>query len=213
MQVLFFLGLLALVHLVHSSTPAGIYVDNGFDQTTIERAMTKAEKREMEAEILHLLGLPNRPRRGVNAPLKKSAPRFLLDVYKSLMESENSEHSRSERSADVNFTGDEQNAIDESDIIMTFEAISESVSFFHHFCTFSQQARRIHFSRLFVDHHVSGVRHERGKRLWFDVAEVPVGEEIVGAELRIFQNTNFTKGKPESRYTVTAFQLIRADNG
>lgn len=89
--------------------------------------MTKHEKHEMELEILNLLGLPNRPRRGINAPLRKSAPRFLMDIYKKLLEKDNDdEHTRSERSIDEDsyISGEEQNAIDESDVIMTFESIS-----------------------------------------------------------------------------------------
>lgn len=111
--------LLLQTPLIFSSAP-GIYVDNGFDQTTIDMAMTTQEKREMELEILNLLGLPNRPRRINNSPLKKSAPRFLLDVYKTLMEDENSREERS-----VDFSGEEQNAIEKSDVIMTFESISK----------------------------------------------------------------------------------------
>lgn len=65
---------------------------------------------------------------------------------------------------------------------------------------------------IFTDHHVSSVRHERGKRLWFNVSEVPVADNIVGAELRIFQNVNYSK-RLDVVYTVTVFQLIRADSG
>lgn len=63
-----------------------------------------------------------------------------------------------------------------------------------------------------TEHHVSGVRHERGKRLWFNVSEVPVAENIVGAELRIYQNANFSS-KHSQQFTVSAFQLIRSDGG
>lgn len=120
--------LFVCVSVCFSHPPAGLYVDNGLDQTIIERIMTKQERREMELEILNLLGLPNRPRRGVNAPLRKSAPRFLMDVYRSLMEKDNEDGKhRSERSTDLYISGEEQNAIDESDIIMTFESISKFV--------------------------------------------------------------------------------------
>lgn len=108
--------------------PAGLYVDNGLDQTIIERIMSKREKQDMELEILNLLGLPTRPRRGTNAPLKKSAPRFLMDVYESLLEKENeNEHDRAKRNANLYISGEEQNAIDESDIIMTFQSIGRYV--------------------------------------------------------------------------------------
>lgn len=108
-------------NLVLTSLPAGVYVDNGYDQTSIERYMTKQEKREMELEILNLLGLPNKPRRFANGTLKRSAPRFLMDIYKKLMEEE---HERYERSVDLDLSGEEMNAIDQSDVIMTFESIS-----------------------------------------------------------------------------------------
>lgn len=60
---------------------------------------------------------------------------------------------------------------------------------------------------------MSSVRHERGKRLWFNVSEVPVAEDIVGAELRIYKNEEKTKKNPNGIYVVTAYQLIRTDNG
>ncbi|EFA04645.1 glass bottom boat protein precursor [Tribolium castaneum] len=164
---------------------AGIYIDNGLNQTVIDREMTTSEKQEMEMEILNLLGLPERPKRVSNS-LKRSAPKFLLDIYKSLMEEENEGHSRSERSADLNLSGDEQNAIDESDVIMTFESIN---------------------------HHVSSVRHERGKRLWFNVSEMPIAENVVGAELRIYQKEIHSPKKARNVYTVTVFELVNTDSG
>lgn len=120
-----FFCLSAYYQVVFSYMPAGIYVDNGFDQTTMERALTKQEKREMELEILHLLGLPSRPKRGINAPLTKSGSKFLMDVYKNLMDKENA---REERSVDLNLSGEDEKAIDESDVIMTFESASEFFS-------------------------------------------------------------------------------------
>lgn len=119
---------------VVSSTPkAAIYIDNGHDQTAIDRLMTQDEKKEMELEILNLLGLPNRPRKINRSPLKKSAPRFLLDIYRSLMEDENDENNRAKRSTDLNFSGEEQQQIDQSDVIMTFEGISKLLCLYLHF--------------------------------------------------------------------------------
>lgn len=158
-------------------------MDNGLDQTSLERFLTKQEKRDMELEILNLLGLPNRPSKGLSKFKKSAQSKFLMDVYKSLMEKENG---REERDADLYLSGEEKNAIEESDMIMTFDSISN---------------------------HVRGVRHERGKRLWFNVADVPVGETIVGAELRIFQNVNYTVKHPNAVYTVTAYKLISIENG
>lgn len=109
-----------------SASLSGFYVDNGLEQTSIERVMTKQEQREVEHDILNLLGLPNRPRRKTKAPLKKSAPRFLMDVYKTLMEDSNN---REKRDTELNLSVEEEQAIDESDIIMTFESQSMFILF------------------------------------------------------------------------------------
>lgn len=89
-------------------------------------AITDREKRDMEMQFLNLLGLPERPRRvSGNPTLRKSAPRFLMDVYKTLMEEENESGRRKRSSVELNLSGEEQNAIDMSDVIMTFESIGE----------------------------------------------------------------------------------------
>lgn len=184
--------LLAISTAVESLKTA-IYFDNGYDQTEIDREMTTQEKQQMELEILQLLGLPNRPRKvRKNAQMHKSAaPRFLLDIYKKLMEEDNEDEdegsSRRKRSTDdLNLSGEEQQQIDQSDLIITFESIN---------------------------HHVSSVRHERGKRLWFNVSKVPLAEDIVGAELRIYQSDNYTIKNPNRVFTVSIYELVNTDDG
>lgn len=159
---------------------SGLYIDNGLDQTVIQRFMTKQEKREVEHEILNLLGLPDRPKRVASTKtLGSSAPKFLLDVYKSLLDNPSSRSTRSE----FNLSGRDLHAIDESDAIMTF----------------TNHNKRI-----------SSVRHERGKRLYFDVSEISPGEMIVGAELRLYQNSNYTANHFRS-YTVAIYQVLYDD--
>lgn len=36
--------------------------------------------------------------------------------------------------------------------------------------------------------HITEVRHERGRKLWFDISEVSKDSTMMTAELRIFQN-------------------------
>ncbi|KAG5861193.1 hypothetical protein JTB14_003375, partial [Gonioctena quinquepunctata] len=62
-------------------------------------------------------------------------------------------------------------------------------------------------------HHVPGVRHERGKTIWFNVSDVPVAEDIVGAELKIHKTEGKLSKNPDSKYTVTIYQLINTDDG
>ena len=101
-----------------SARLSGIYYDNGKDQTIIQRFLTRQEKREVEHEMLNLLGLPSRPRPRQSLPvhLGSSAPKFLLDVYMSLLDNPNVRTARSEFS----LSGKDQQAIDESDVIMSF---------------------------------------------------------------------------------------------
>lgn len=96
-----------------------LYMDNGFDQTTVY-PLSRQEKREVEHEILNLLGLSARPRHVTNSTLKGgSAPRFLLDVYKSMLDNPRSRSTRSE----FNLGGRDLQSIDESDVIMSFSSL------------------------------------------------------------------------------------------
>lgn len=115
------LSLFLLAFAAFSSVSArfsGIYYDNGVDQTVIQKLLTRQEKREVEREILNLLGLPSRPRprRTSNVDLGSSAPKFLLDIYKSLLDNPSSRAVRSK----LTLSGRDQQAIDESDVIMSF---------------------------------------------------------------------------------------------
>lgn len=117
---------------VLSSLKSGIYLDNGFDQTAI------ANLEESEVEILNLLGLPNRPKK-LNNSLTKSTSKYILNVYNSLFEKKEG-HTRSKRSFDVN---DENSAIEESDVIMTFETIGKFSFVFIYFLNCIYRLRRI----------------------------------------------------------------------
>jgi hypothetical protein len=107
------LMLLLVVPPLVRAALSGLYVDNGVDRTEMARALTHSERREVEHEILSLLGLSSRPPR---APPGSAAPQFLLDVYKSLLETPR---------GDLNLSGRDLNAINESDVIMSFASRSE----------------------------------------------------------------------------------------
>lgn len=109
---------------------SGLYIDNGVDQTIIHHAMTRRERQVVEHEILDLLGLGVRPRLS-RGPSGRSAPAFLLDVYKQL--ADEPEQARPTRSSQLALSGDEQQAIDESDLIMTFQNKREQL-FIHTLC-------------------------------------------------------------------------------
>ncbi|KAL6254675.1 hypothetical protein P5V15_013982 [Pogonomyrmex californicus] len=169
---------------------SGLYVDNGFDQTVIHRVINNREKREVEYEILDLLGLPDRPRNTIHRPpqVKRSAPKFLLDIYKNTLDGDKEEKPamRYHKAGEFDLSGQDLKAIDQSDVIITFAA---------------------------HNHHVAGVRHERGKRLWFDVSEIPPEEYIIGAELRLYQSTHVKNRKNHGSHTITVYQVLKIENG
>ena len=66
-----------------SSTTSGYWADNGVDQTEQIHEMNTRDKRELQHEILTLLGLHQRPKpKGVETFY--SAPKFMVDLYKSI---------------------------------------------------------------------------------------------------------------------------------
>jgi bone morphogenetic protein 7 len=159
----------------------------------MHRAINNNDQQEIELEILELLGLPDRPRkRHIHPPsMRKSAPKFLLDIYHRLSGTEETQHTHSritrssESEEDTYLTKADQQAIDHSDIIMTF---------------------------LNKNHHVAEVRHEKGRRLWFDINEIDEDEvSLVMAELRFYQSPEQSKWKTRREFTINIYAIGSLD--
>lgn len=117
-----------LVGIGSAERMSGLYVDNGFDQTVVHRVVSQREKRELEHEFLNLLGLPDRPRNVIGRPpqVKRSAPKFLLDIYKNTLDEDEEENSADHRKAgEFDLSRQDLKAIDQSDVIMSFTPRSE----------------------------------------------------------------------------------------
>lgn len=188
--LLILVAILGDLTIGNAERASGLYVDNGFDQTIIHHVVNQREKREVEHEILNLLGLPDRPRNTVNRPpqVRRSAPKFLLDIYKNALGEDEEEKPMVHRhkAGEFDLSGQDLKAIDQSDAIMTFAA---------------------------RNHHVPGVRHERGKRLWFDVSEVPPEEYLIGAELKLYHNSHVRNRKNHGSYTITVYRVLKTQDG
>uniref|UniRef100_U5EVA1 Putative transforming growth factor beta bone morphoproteintic protein n=1 Tax=Corethrella appendiculata TaxID=1370023 RepID=U5EVA1_9DIPT len=188
-KIQFILFLILNNILIVWTSISGIYVDNGLDQTIMERSLTNSDQQEIEHEILELLGLPDRPKkRHIHPSLRKSAPQFLMSIYKKLSDESNPDHVRIARSVDETenlLTDEDKRAIDQSDIIMTF---------------------------LNKNHHVSEVRHERGRRLWFDTTEIGEDVTLLMAELRLYQNQMLNKySNKDKQITISAYAITKLD--
>ncbi|KFM76088.1 Protein 60A, partial [Stegodyphus mimosarum] len=143
---------------VVSAMSGGFYADNGREQSILYEPLRKEEKQELEEEILHLLGLDHRPKPR-NHDIYSSAPKYLLDVYKTLEEDNAVLHENLANATKNRSHG----ALKDTDFIVSF-------------------VNKVH-------HQYPHLRHERDRRFWFDMTETSLqDEEIVGAELRIYRN-------------------------
>lgn len=84
---------------------------------------------------------------------------------------------------------------------------------------------------LFTDHHVSEVRHERGRRIWFDVSEVSPELTLMMSELRMYQKEPTAKShkggnatnshhhnhqqdlNPDDILTISVYDIIKLEDG
>lgn len=59
-----------------------------------------------------------------------------------------------------------------------------------------------------VDHHVPEVRHERGRRLWFDISEISLDTHLMMAELRMYKNVPKVKKSNQTiKYQISVFTI------
>lgn len=92
---------------------------------------------------------------------------------------------------------EDQYAIDESDIIMTFLNKSKSNYF--------KKGNKIKLNSL-ADHHLPEMRHAHGRRLWFDISEIGHDVSLMMAELRLYQNSIFSKFDEVKPVTVRVYK-------
>ncbi|CAB0002134.1 unnamed protein product [Nesidiocoris tenuis] len=108
-----------LVAAIHS----GVYVDNGKDQTVVHHELSHRERRHFELEFLDLLGVQKPPRVTRSIPVRSSGHKFLLDLYKSQLDS----GTRSTRSG-FDISEQDLSVIQESDAILSLKNLYTPVS-------------------------------------------------------------------------------------
>ncbi|OCT92219.1 hypothetical protein XELAEV_18015275mg [Xenopus laevis] len=64
------------------------FVKNHLHSSFIQRKLSGREKREMQREILSIMGLPGRPRPASGGQVPSSAPLFMLDLYHAMCSEE-----------------------------------------------------------------------------------------------------------------------------
>ncbi|CAM4686765.1 unnamed protein product [Caretta caretta] len=147
----------------------------------LQRRLSGREKREMQREILSILGLPGRPRPKASAggKLPSSAPLFMLDLYHAMAREEEED--------------------EEEDQVGWGRGVSRPV-----LTSLSIQAPplgRVISRADTVMSFVNMVEHDRDifyqKPYWkefrFDLTQIPTGESVTAAEFRIYKLRSFTR--------------------
>ncbi|KAM7138592.1 bone morphogenetic protein 8A-like [Macrochelys suwanniensis] len=146
----------------------------------LQRRLSGREKREMQREILSILGLPGRPRPKAPAggKLPSSAPLFMLDLYHAMAREEEDEEddpagwgrgfSRPVVTSLSFQTPPLGRVISRADTVMSFVNMVE-------------HDRDIFYQKPYW------------KEFRFDLTQIPTGESVTAAEFRIYKLRSFTR--------------------
>lgn len=104
-------------------------VDNEVRSSFIQRRLRGQERREMQREILSILGLPQRPRPHVHTK-SNAAPMFMLDLYNTIsIDPEQHRYSNYETVLPTQtsplVTPQDSRFLEEADTVMSFVNLSE----------------------------------------------------------------------------------------
>uniref|UniRef100_A0A3B4TPD1 Bone morphogenetic protein 6 n=1 Tax=Seriola dumerili TaxID=41447 RepID=A0A3B4TPD1_SERDU len=136
----------------------------------IQRRLRTHAKREMQREILSILGLPHRPRPHLSHGKFNSAPLFMLDLYNTISSDEKSQvqsmldgyQSMLTTQSSPLATYQETAFLNDADMVMSFVNLVE------------------YDSELFPQQ-----RHH--KEFKFNLSQIPKGEAVTAAEFRLYK--------------------------
>ncbi|XP_032901160.1 bone morphogenetic protein 7-like [Amblyraja radiata] len=134
----------------------------------IHRRLNNREKREMQKEILSILGLPRRPKPLLSIKQLASAPVFMLDLYRTVATEESDQW---------------QGALLPFQVFQTTHRALEQ--------TFLRQADTVMSFVNVVEHNEDAFHNEaQWKEFKFDLTQIPQGEMVTAAEFRIYKGIN-----------------------
>nr|XP_055037799.1 bone morphogenetic protein 6 [Misgurnus anguillicaudatus]XP_055037800.1 bone morphogenetic protein 6 [Misgurnus anguillicaudatus] len=156
----------------------------------IHRRLRTQEKREMQKEILSILGLNHRPRPHLNSGKYNSAPLFMLDLYNTLSTEEKSDvdQYRSLFTTTTTTTRPALASIQDTDFLHDADMVMSFVNLVEFDRELSPQRR----------HH---------KEFKFNLSQIPEGEAITAAEFRIYKEC-VTRAFRNETFLLTVFQVI-----
>ncbi|KAM4740266.1 bone morphogenetic protein 7-like [Anableps anableps] len=141
-------------------------VDNEVRSSFIHRRLRNQERREIQREILSILGLPHRPRPHAHTK-HNAAPMFMLDLYNTISaEAESHRYSQYKAvlqgQASAVVSPQDSRFLDDADTVMSFVNLIDGDQ------------------DLLFQPHTQAFR--------FDISHIPEGEAITAAEFRIYKD-------------------------
>ncbi|KAM8976712.1 bone morphogenetic protein 8A-like [Pelodytes ibericus] len=165
----------------------GSFVKNHLRSSFIQRKLSGREKREMQREILSILGLPGRPRPASGGHFPSSAPLFMLDLYHAMCSEEEDDGSQGVSRALFTTLSTQSPplgaVISEADTVMSFVNMVEN-------------DRDIFQKKPYW------------KEFKFDMNQVPTGESVTAAEFRIFKTHSFSRHFNKSLH-ISVYEINR----
>uniref|UniRef100_T1J3K1 TGF-beta family profile domain-containing protein n=1 Tax=Strigamia maritima TaxID=126957 RepID=T1J3K1_STRMM len=221
------LPLILVFVAIDALVTGGFYADNGVDQTIYFPKISKRERREMQQEILSVLGLNHRPK-PQSHETDTSAPRYMLDLYNNIINRETGEGSKISNLPYAQHLWPNEKGVYNADIIMSFVNRGRKKRL--------KKCRRLHPKKFAPEKLHSStnwpsckrrnstnrsdagdgnekirLRHEKDRRFWFDMSQVPLGETLLGAELRIYkEEAHRNRHEHENaNYTISVYEVIQ----
>nr|XP_060630770.1 bone morphogenetic protein 6 [Anolis sagrei ordinatus] len=194
------------------------------------RRLKSHEKREMQKEILSVLGLPHRPRpshglpppeeEGGEAPLFRlkphqhhhqgrpslnSAPLFMLDLYNALSTEEEAAEGKAERApplptAAIPFQRDKA--------LLSHPGASPTLASAHDSAFLSDADMVMSFVNLVEYDKEFTPFHRHHKEFKFNLSKIPEGETVTAAEFRIYKDCIFGGFKNQT-FLITIYQVLQ----
>ncbi|KAL7408545.1 hypothetical protein ABVT39_025314 [Epinephelus coioides] len=161
-------------------------VDNEVRSSFIQRRLRSQERREMQREILSILGLPHRPRPHVHTK-QNAAPMFMLDLYNTIStypEPPGYSYYKPVLPTQVSpmVTPQDSRFLDDADMVMSFVSL--------------------------VDQEQDLLYQQHRREFRFDLSRIPEGETVTAAEFRIYKD--FIQESCENEtFRVSVYQVLQ----
>ncbi|TKS71001.1 Bone morphogenetic protein 7 [Collichthys lucidus] len=158
-------------------------MDNEVRSSFIHRRLRNQERREMQREILSILGLPHRPRPHVYTK-HNAAPMFMLDLYNTISPDPEPPGYSYYKPTQVSpmVTPQDSRFLDDADMVMSFVNLVDQ------------------------DQDLLYQQHRREFR--FDLSRIPEGEAVTAAEFRIYKEF-IPKSYENETFTVSVYQVLQ----